>query len=173
MPRGSADGAQEYQLELYAAASPMEFLTRKRLDGECSYTWRTVLSGSHVGCKQRIERGWLSAAGGSDHWLKVVLKVAQLYSTNNTLLHFSAVAYVYTHAADTTRRSKLKEIKIPLELAGCEVLQGVRAKGSQYFYCRFLSLLHDTGTLFDTSNSSGSLGLTAAMSQNTSDAVAC
>ena len=80
MPRGSADGAQVYELELYAAVSPMEFLTRKRLDGECSYTWRSVLSGSHVGCEQRLERGWLSAAGGSDHWLKVVLNAALLYS---------------------------------------------------------------------------------------------
>ena len=128
MPRGSADGAQEYQLELYAAASPMEFLTRKRLDGECSYTWRTVLSGSHVGCEQRLERGWLTAAGGSDHWLICIQQRGP--PTNNTSLHFSAVVYVCTHATDTTRRSKLKEIKIPLELTGCEVLQRVRAKGS-------------------------------------------
>ena len=138
MPRGSADGAQEYQLELYAAASPMEFLTRKRLDGECSYTWRTVLSGSHVGCEQRLERGWLTAAGGSDHWLICIQQRGP--PTNNTSLHFSAVVYVCTHAADTTRRSKLEEIKIPLELAGCEVLQGVRAKGSQFFNCRFFSI---------------------------------
>ena len=99
VPFGSVDGAQLYQLELYAAASPMEFLTRKRLDGECSYTWRTVLSGSYVGCEQWLERGLLSAAGGSKHWLPVVLKgnescpaaFSDGTKQHNTSLYFSAV----------------------------------------------------------------------------------
>ena len=46
------DGAQADQLILYAAESAISFLSIKRLETECSYTWRTILSGGYLRCER-------------------------------------------------------------------------------------------------------------------------
>ena len=43
--RGRLDGARAEHLSLLAEGSGMAFVSRKGLEAECAYTWRSVLSG--------------------------------------------------------------------------------------------------------------------------------
>ena len=58
MKRGSMDGAKAEHIELYGASSLVDFISPKRLDSECCYTWRSLLSGGFFRCAREGKLEW-------------------------------------------------------------------------------------------------------------------